>query len=353
MSSVGEKLRGAQSRAAQSGTPDFEAHIAFCNRASECGMDSLLTAFGFHRPDPIVFATALGMLTEKIKFMIAVRSGILSPTVFVQQVNTVSALTKGRICINVVAGHTPVEQRYYGDFLEHDERYERTDEFLSVCQEFWKGKGEVNFDGKYYRVEKGRLNTPFVSEDRSSPEIFLGGNSLLAEKLAVKYADCLWRLPDTPERLRPRIQPIVQQGTEVGLLVSIIARPQREQAVQAAYSLIEGLGSKPKQTHKEFAQRSDSVAFKSTFELAEKGDSDWLPLNLWTGAVPYLGAPAIALVGSAQEVASAILEFKDMGISQFLLMGWPDLEEMTYFAQEVLPIIREKEQAAATGLDAA
>jgi alkanesulfonate monooxygenase len=109
-------------------------------------MDSLLTAFGFHRPDPIVLATALATLTERITFMVAVRSGVCSPTSLVQQVNTVSALTGGRICVNIVAGHTPAEQRAYGDFLSHDERYERTDEFLTICHSLWSGKGQGTND---------------------------------------------------------------------------------------------------------------------------------------------------------------------------------------------------------------
>ncbi|MGH9897409.1 MAG: LLM class flavin-dependent oxidoreductase, partial [Pyrinomonadaceae bacterium] len=270
MSSAGEKFRGAKARADQSGAVNIEAHLDFCRRAEECGIDSLLTAFGFHRPDPIVLAASLGMHTKKIKFMVAVRSGIFSPTVFVQQVNSVSAMTNGRICLNIVAGHTPHEQHYYGDFLDHDERYERTDEFLSICNAFWEQKGDVNFNGKYYRIENGKLNTPFVSDDRSSPEIFLGGNSPLAEELAIKHAHCLWRLPDKPETLRPRIERILGMGKEVGLLVSLIARPTRDEAVKYAYSMIETLGAKPRQTHQQFAQKSDSVAFKSTFELAEQ-----------------------------------------------------------------------------------
>ncbi|MCH8962559.1 MAG: LLM class flavin-dependent oxidoreductase [Bacteroidetes bacterium] len=122
MSSAGEKWRGSKARAAQSGIPDLEAHVQFCRHAEACGIETLLTAFGFHRSDPIALASALGMVTEKMVFMVAVRSGIFSPTVFVQQVNTVSAITNGRICINVVGGHTPKEQRAYGDFLAHDER---------------------------------------------------------------------------------------------------------------------------------------------------------------------------------------------------------------------------------------
>ena len=124
----------------QSGVPDLPAHVEFCRHAERCGIESLLTAFGFHRPDPIVLAAALACRTESVTFMIAVRSGVVAPTAFVQQINTLSVLTGGRVCLNVVIGHTPEEQHYYGDFLSHDERFERTDEFLTVCRALWDAR---------------------------------------------------------------------------------------------------------------------------------------------------------------------------------------------------------------------
>jgi alkanesulfonate monooxygenase len=182
-----------------------------------------------------------------------------------------------------------------------------------------------------------------VSSERARPEIFLGGNSAAAEELAAKHADCLWRLPDTPERLRPRVAALIDRDVEVGLLVSVIARPTREEAIDAGYRMIEGLGVQPRQTHRDFARRSDSVAFTSTYQLADETASGWLTPYLWSGAVPYLGAPAIALVGSAEDVANAIIEYRDIGITQFLFMGWPDIEEMTFFSQAVAPLVRARE----------
>jgi alkanesulfonate monooxygenase len=341
MSSAGEKYRGAQARAAV-GVPALDTLVRFCRHAETCEIESVLTAFGFHRPDPIVLAGAIGVLTTKIKFMVAVRSGIFSPTAFVQQVNSVATLTGGRICLNVVAGHTPEEQRYYGDFLAHDERYERTDEFLTVCRAFWKRDAEVDFDGKYYRIEKGKLNVPFMAPDRLTPEIFLGGGSQRAEQLAVKHADCLWRLPDRPDVLRQRVPELVEEGIEVGLLVSLIVRPTHREAVAATEKLLEEVGGRPRRTHEEFAKRSDSVAFTSTYALAAK-DEQWLTDYLWTGAVPFLGAPAMAIVGSPDEVTDALFEFREAGITQFLFMGWPDMTEMSVFHDEVLPRVRARE----------
>jgi len=342
MSSAGENLRGAKARSAVSGIPNIDAHVRFAKQAEECGIESLLTAFGFHRADPIALAAALGMLTTRIKFMVAVRSGICSPTLFVQQVNTVAALTGGRICLNVVAGHTPEEQKYYGDFLSHDERYERTDEFLTVCNAFWRNGGEVNFSGRHYTIEKGKLNTPFVAADRTRPEIFLGGNSAPGERLAMKHADCMWRLPEPAAAMREKVKPLLDAGIEVGILVSLIVRPTHEEAVEATQLLLANFDGAPKRTHEEFAKRSDSVAFTSTYKLANA--DDWPAPYLWTGAVPYMGAPSIAIVGSPQEVTDALFEYRDAGVTQFLFMGHPDLEEMERFAADVLPLVREREE---------
>jgi alkanesulfonate monooxygenase len=129
----------------------------------------------------------------------------------------------------------------------------------------------------------------------------------------------------------------LESGTEVGILASMIARPSRKEALSAAQSLLAEVGDRARKTHQDFSRVSDSVAFTSTLALAEENSSDWLTDWLWTGAVPYLGAPAIALVGSYDEVTDGILEFTRAGVTQFLFLGWPDVPEMTAFNEEVRP----------------
>jgi alkanesulfonate monooxygenase len=345
LSQVGDKFRRSKRTTEMSGLLSLDAQIEFCRAAEESGIESLLMAFGFTRPDPIALSAALGMATKKIKFMIACRSGICSPVLFVQQINTISALTQGRVCINMVTGHSPHELRYYGDFLAHDERYARTSEFLTVSRLLWENQAPATFQGRYYQVEDARVNTPFVSAEGRAPEIYLGGNSQMAEELALDQADCLWRFPDRPEELRARVQAFLDRGKEVGLLVSMLARPTREQALQDAYAMLAEIGDKARTAHRDFAEKSDSVGFRRNFQIADAGE-EWLTPYLWTGAIPYLGPPAIALVGSYEDIATAILEYKSVGISQFLFMGWPDLDEMTNFSRKILPLVRSQENAA-------
>jgi alkanesulfonate monooxygenase len=303
-------------------------------------------AFGFTRPDPFTWSAALGSRTERINFLTAIRSGVCSPTLFVQQVNTLSVVTDGRVYINIVAGRAPGEHRYYGDFLDHDERYERTDEFWQICHALWRADGPVDFTGRHYRIEGARINTPFHSAERDRPRIYLGGNSEQAVALAIRHADCLLTFPDAPEVLAERIRPVLASGTEVGLLVSMIARPTREEAIAAAGELIATAGDAARQVHRDVRGGTDSVGFTSMYRLADD-DSAWVTPHLWTGAVPYLGPPAISLVGSADDIVAAIFSYRDIGISEFLFTGFPDLAQMRFFASEVLPRVRERERRSA------
>lgn len=340
LSAVGDPTRRGQAQVAMGGAFDLDTHAEFCREAERSGIESLLVAFGFTRPDPLTWSAALGSRTTSINFLTAIRSGIMSPTLFVQQVNTLSVITGGRVYINIVAGRAPGEHGYYGDFLSHDERYERTDEFWQVCHALWRGDGPVDFNGRHYRVEGARINTPFRSAERGRPRIYLGGNSEQAIGLAIRHADCLLTFPDAPGKLAERIRPVLDSGTEVGLLVSMIAKPTRAEAVAAAAELVASAGEPARTVHQNIRGGTDSVGFTSMYDMA---DSDsWVTKYLWTGAVPYLGPPAIALVGSADDVADAICEYRDIGITEFLFTGFPDLAQMRFFAEEVLPRLRHR-----------
>jgi alkanesulfonate monooxygenase len=321
--------------------PDLESQVEFCLRAEESGIDSVLINLSFATPDPIALAAALAGNTYKIRLIVAMRSGLISPTLLVQQVNTFSSLHGDRLTLNVVAGHSHGEQGGYGDFLDHNARYERTREFLDVCRRFWRSD-EVNFEGNYFCIQNGRLNTPFVSEQRDHPEILVAGGSELASSIAIEHGDCWMRLADTPMAVAQSIGPALQAGKEVGLRFSIVAAQTRQKALEAAHALVEQSASREKEseTESKFVSTSDSHSIAAVYRSAEK---EWLTPCLWTGAVRSHGAPAIALVGSHDEVAEALLEYGRLGISQFIISGWPKLDTMVSFGEDILPRIREKE----------
>jgi alkanesulfonate monooxygenase len=337
--------RALQASLRSTGKPDLTPQVQFCRRAEELGIDSLLIDFGWSKPDPILLATAMGLATDKVNFVIAYRSGLICPTSFVQQLNTLSHLIRGRFSLNIVAGHTPEEQGYYGDFFAHDERYNRTEEFLAVCNAFWNSEEEVNFQGRYYRVEKGKLNTPFFSPHRNRPEIYVAGNSQSAQRVALSQGTCWMRFPESPERLQKEIQPVLDSGKQVGLRLSIIAGATREEAFESASALVKGIDHNfdDRAKERQFMKGSDAVAMKSVHQMA---DSEWLTDCLWSGAVRSHGIAAIALVGSPSQIASALLDYKRVGITQFIISGWPKLESMIFFGHNILPLVRAQENEA-------
>jgi alkanesulfonate monooxygenase len=322
--------------------PDMEGWVKFARSAEESGIESVLLSFSRYEPDTILIACAMGCATTKLKFIVAYRLGLMLPTTFVQQINTLSALIGGRVALNVVAGSSTEEQHGYGDFLEHDERYARAEEFLAVCSAFWRNDGAVDFAGKYCRVEQGKLNTPFLAPGRTAPEVYVSGHSEQAQHLARTRASSWLRLIDTPEKLSPVVRSFREQGTEVSLRLGIICRPTHDEAVRAAKAMLpdEEIGKQ----ERAILSGSDSQTLKQA--LAAADDVGWLNRNLWAGLVPYYGSSAMTLLGSPEDLAECFLEYKRIGVTQFIISGWPKLEEMLIFGREVLPRVRMAETAS-------
>jgi alkanesulfonate monooxygenase len=344
-SGVANKLRGAQARTQINPVADLPAQQDFCARAENAGIDSILLPIGFQRPDPITLAGVFGAGTKRLTFMVAARSGIVSPTYFVQQINTVAAVSGGRVSINVVLGHTSSELRYYGDFLDHDERYRRTDEFWTICEALWRKEFPVDFSGEFLTVEGARINNHFVAPERTRPEVYFSGSSDLAVQIAAKHGDSLLCIAEPPDDLAERIKPALDQGIEATIVCTQISRPTHEEAVQAAYGIAAAAGEQGKAVQQSWRKETvESEGFARAYALSER-ESAWATPYLWSGLVPYMGPPSVAMVGDPDEITEAIFDYRRVGVTQFLFQGRPDMETMIFFGEEILPRIRRREEA--------
>jgi alkanesulfonate monooxygenase len=322
----------------------MDGWLRFALCAEQVGIESVLLSFSRYEPDTLMVACALGRATRKLKFIVAYRSGLMQPTTFVQQLNTLSGLIEGRVAVNIVAGSSTAEQRGYGDFLEHDERYARAEEFLAICHAFWRRQEGVDFQGNYYRVERGRLHTPYNTSERTAPEIYVSGHSPQAERLARSQGSCWLRLIDTPEALAPLVARTRERGVEVCLRLGLICRPTREEAIRAAEAMLpdEEIGRR----ERGILASSDSRTLQGALETADT--VGWMNRNLWAGLVPYYGSSAITLLGSPGELCDAFLDYQRIGVTQFIISGWPKLDEMLIFGREVLPLIHDAERLRET-----
>lgn len=314
--------------------PDFDGWMHFAEHAEAAGIDSVLISFSRYEPDPLVVSCALGQATKKLRFMLAYRSGLMQPATFVQQINTLSTLIDGRVSLNIVAGSSSSEQRGYGDFLAHDERYERADEFLAVCHRFWRD-GEVDFDGSHYRVAQGKLHTPF--QGGLSPEIYISGHSEQSERLAATHGSCWLRVADTPQKLRDAVARMRAKGLGVCLRACLICRPTREEAVAVGQSLIPS---------GDVGGQGETVRLKDSSVMhaaARAGGEHWLSPSLWTGLVPYYGPVWTTLLGTPDQLADTLLDYARIGVTEFILSGWPEVDTIDCFGSEVLPRVRRQE----------
>ncbi|MEV7602230.1 LLM class flavin-dependent oxidoreductase [Kitasatospora sp. NPDC089797] len=325
------------------GELDFDEIVDFAQEADSLGVDSLLMGIGFHLPDPLPMLGALVRETRRVKFLLAYRPGLLSPTLFAQVINTVSWMSDGRISLNLVAGTSPAEQGYYGDHLAHDERYARSNEFLEILHRLWRKETPVSFEGEHYRLKDAQIGLGYKGGGR--PEIYISGASDVAQQTAVDHGDCWLRYGDTPEGMRAAAKNVLAQGGRVGTRMHVLARETRAEALADLAAM---MGEPDEEHRKRIADAvaaTDSVAVKTTFQLAETAESDWISPMLYSGAVAYRGGPALCVVGSYQEVAAYLHEYKAAGISEFIFSGWPTREEMRIFYTRVLPLVRELERA--------
>lgn len=325
------------------GSLHFGGIVDFAQEADELGMDSLLMGISYHMPDPFPMIGALACATKRVKFILAYRPGLLSPTLFAQIVNTISWMSDKRIALNLVAGISPDEQAFYGDFLGHDDRYRRTNEFLEILHRFWKGESPLSYKSDFYHLEKAQLGLPF--KDKERPRIYLSGASPIAQQTAIDQGDCWLRYGDTPEGIAEAARPVLAGGCAVGIRMHVLARETREEALAEVEAMMENPDEKHREWVRDFVARCDSEAVKTSFRLADKAPKDWLSPMLWSGAVAYRGGPALCVVGNYREVAEYLVAYKQSGVSEFIFSGWPTRDEMRRFCKNVLPIIRQLEAA--------
>lgn len=326
--------------------------------ADRLGFAGVLTPTGILCEDAWLVAAALAADTERLKFLVAFRPGFVLPTLAAQMTATLQRITRGRVLLNVVAGGDGAEQRGYGDFLEHDERYDRTDEFLTVASKCWT-EPKFSYEGKYYHVEKGGLHHSFAEDpaDAASqqPALYFGGASPAAEAVAARHADVylLWGEPPAwvAERVARMTALAAGRGRSLrfGIRLHVIAREREAEAWAAAERLLSDM--KPEQI--EMAQRrfarTESVGQQRMTSLnTGKIDMEALTVapNLWSGIGLVRGGAGTALVGSHDQVAERIAEYAALGLDTFILSGYPHLEEAYVVGEEIIPRVRNIRAAA-------
>lgn len=322
---------------------DHTYFLQVAQAAERLGYQGVLLPTGKSCEDPWITAAALAAETKHLKYLVAVRPGLMLPTVAARMAAALDRVSNGRLLINVVAGGDPVELAGDGVFLTHEERYEATDEFLTVWRDLLVGK-EVHFEGKHIRSEGGELLLPPVQHPH--PPIYFGGSSPAGQQVAADHADVYltWGEPiaDVKEKIASVREKAAASGREVrfGIRLHVIVRETEEEAWAAADRLISHLDEETIEKAQQTLGRYDSHGQQRMAALHQGGlDNLEISPNLWAGVGLVRGGAGTALVGDPATVAARIQEYYDAGIETFIFSGYPHLEEAYQLAELVFPLL--------------
>ena len=322
-------------------TPVYLRQIA--QAVDELGYAGALLPTGRGCEDAWIVASSLLPVTQRMKFLVAVRPGLISPALAARMAATFDRLSNGRLLINVVTGGDPVELAGDGVHLDHDARYAVTDEFLTVWRALAGGE-ETTFDGEYIQVSKGKLVLPPVQQPY--PPLYFGGSSPAGHAVAARHADMYLTWGEPPAEVAKKIADVrkraAAQGRTVrfGIRLHIIVRRTEHEAWQAADELIQYLDEKTIAEAQKVLARYDSHGQQRQRAL-HNGSLDSLIIgpNLWAGVGLVRGGVGSALVGDPESIAERMHEYAAVGIDTFIFSGYPHLEEAYRVAELLFPLL--------------
>jgi alkanesulfonate monooxygenase len=335
--------------AAQARPPDIEYLAQIARSAEQLGFEAVLTPTGTWCEDAWLITAALTRDTQRLKFLVAFRPGLISPTLAAQMAATYQRMSRGRLLLNVVTGGQADEQRRFGDHLSHDERYARTGEFLAIVRGAWGGP-PFDFTGEHYQVTGATVMRP----PDPAPGIYFGGSSPAAGPVAARYVDTYLTWGEPPAQVAGKLAWIrglaEAEGRTLrfGIRLHVITRDTEAEAWAEASRLLDYLDPGEIEKAQRVLAASESVgqnrmrALHASYRSGGPAQDLEIYPNLWSGIGLVRGGAGTALVGSHARVADLIEEYASLGISEFILSGYPHLEEAYWFGEGVLPELRRR-----------
>ncbi len=342
-------------------------HIEATAKLNEyVGFDRALVAFHSTSADSILIGQRAAQVTERLKLMIAHRPGFTSPTLAARQLATLDQFSKGRAAVHIITGGNDSELAQDGNLLTKDERYARSAEYIEVLRKEWTASEPFDHEGTYYKVNGGFGDVKPV--DQQGIPVFFGGASDAAITVAGKHADvyALWgETYDQVAELLGRVNAVAKPfGRKPRFSISFrpILADTEEKAWAKADAILErakalrssgGDGRAPNNARQNTGAVSatpQNEGSKRLLEAAAKGPR--LDKCLWTGIAALTGAKgnSTALVGTPDQVADALLDYYDLGVTHFLLRGFDPVIDTVQYGRELIPVTRKliAERAAST-----
>jgi alkanesulfonate monooxygenase len=316
----------------------------FARGAEAGGFDKVLVGYFSDGPDGFLVAAAASAHTEKLGFLVAHRPGFVAPTLAARKFATLDQITGGRAAMHVISGGDDADQFRDGDTLGKDERYARTDEYVGILKRIWTEPGPmVDHEGRFYRFAGASTALRCVQQPRIP--IYFGGASDAAITVSARHADVYALWGETHAQVREITARLHAEAAKHNrsVRVSLSLRPILAATEDEAWAKAEAIkqriierraaaGSGPRNPVNEGSKRL----------LAAAAQGERLDKRLWTGAALLTGASGntTSLVGTPLQVAEALCDYHDLGVTTFLIRGFDPLADMLEYGQSLLPLTR-------------
>lgn len=328
--------------------PTLTYSIQFAKEAEKAGFDSVLIPVFNNCLDSLVTASALVSHTEKLKFLVASRTGFTAPATFARQLATLDYYSGGRAMVNIISGGQTAELRADGEFLDHEGRYRRTGEFMHVFKRLFTEDG-FNHEGEFYQLENASLF--YKSLQKPYPKIYFGGASQPGKVAAAKETDVYMLYAETLDMTQALVNEMTEMAAEHNrtlefcMSMQIFLGETEEEAWEYATSRLSKMTSKDFEAKAEKTiKKNESVGERRLHDLMEttRNDNFRVGPNLWAGLTQATGGGTLALVGTPDQVADRLVEYANIGINKFMLRGYPILDTVAALGRDVIPKVHEK-----------
>jgi alkanesulfonate monooxygenase len=295
--------------------------------------------------DSIVNAGVVAQATKTIKLLLAVRVGVIDPAICARTLATLDQLSGGRILYNIVTGGAPLAM--YGEEVDHDERYRRTEEYLQVLDGLWT-RERFSFEGKFYRLKNATLWPKPLQKPRIP--FFLAGSSEIAREIALRHAEYSVFWGENPQQVGERVRYFEERLAGTGKKLRyvtrfhMIARETEAEARGAAEEMLSRIDPAVAA-----ARQKALAAYESqgTRDQQARSREEWVGPNLWAGLGRIRDGAAVAIVGSYRQCAEKIIELEQAGVDLLILSGFPLHSECERVGRHVIPLVREMERELA------
>jgi alkanesulfonate monooxygenase len=329
--------------------------------ADQLGYEGVLIPTGRSCEDPWVIAASLIGATRRLRFLVAVRPGLHQPSLAARMAATFDRLSGGRVLVNLVTGGDQAELEGDGVFLDHASRYEQSAEFIRIWREIIARSHEgqsFDYEGKHLSVKGTKLLYP--PTQKPHPPVWFGGSSAAAHELAAEQVDTYLTWGEPPAEVAKKIADVRERAArkgrtvKFGIRLHVIVRETEDAAWKAAEELISRVDDATVIRAQAAFARMDSEGQRRMAALHAGGTKRTraeleISPNLWAGVGLVRGGAGTALVGDAKTVAARIEEYATLGLDNFILSGYPHLEESYRFAELVFPLLPRKRRPGLPG----